>query len=72
MFHFMMILMTICLDIWKGICGYLIHKLCFYDKGFLVNLLRNSVEFSVEITVLELNLISWFHIGHQVSVFKWA
>ena len=46
-------------------CVFMIEGLCSIYK-------QNSVEFSVEILMLELNLISCFYIGHQVSVFKQA
>ena len=41
----MVILMIYCLDILKGICGYLLYKLCFYDSGFLVNLQMKLLNF---------------------------
>ena len=46
---------------------------CVFMIGGLYSIYKqNSLEFSVEIPVLELILISCFYIGHQVSVFKRA
>ena len=54
-FDFMMIItMMRCLDISKGICGYLIYKLCFMTWGFWSIYKRNSAEFSIDFSMLEI------------------
>ena len=54
----------------KDLSCFDIMNYVFMTRGLCSIYKRKSVEFFVEIPVLELNLISWFYIGHQVSVFK--